>query len=151
MKRFNTTYILFLALTFVFICMLSSCTIEGSDNGELDGYWHLVETENITTNEKTDLSKEKIYYSIQGDIIMFTDLNYKSAPLVSTFKKNGSIIALSSLCLNDREKGDPKVEDISIAYVYGITEPLQKFTIEHNSSSSLTLSNGKLLLRFKKM
>ena len=45
--------------------VLSSCTIETSDNGDFDGFWHLERVDTLATGNYLDLSKERVFWGVQ--------------------------------------------------------------------------------------
>lgn len=42
--------------------LLTSCDIETSDNGDLDGYWHLVRVDTLATGVSSDLSETRVFW-----------------------------------------------------------------------------------------
>ena len=46
------------------LCFQSACTIEMSDNGDLDGYWHLEQVDTLATGGKLNLSKERVFWGL---------------------------------------------------------------------------------------
>lgn len=40
---------------------LSSCTLESSDNGDLDGYWHLESIDTLATGKTGDYSNRRFF------------------------------------------------------------------------------------------
>ena len=51
------------------LCFQSACTIETSDNGDLDGYWHLEQVDTLATGGKLNLSKERVFWGVQHKLI----------------------------------------------------------------------------------
>ena len=56
-------------LLIVSLPLLFSCTLETSDNGDLDGYWHLVAVDTLTNSVTTDMSKQKLFWAFQKDLL----------------------------------------------------------------------------------
>ena len=54
---------------FCLMSSLSSCTLESSDNGDFDGYWHLERVDTLATNGILDLSKKKIFWGVQYKLV----------------------------------------------------------------------------------
>lgn len=50
--------------------VLSSCSIETSDNGDLDGFWHLERIDTIATGGINDLSGQLIFWSVNNKLLM---------------------------------------------------------------------------------
>lgn len=44
--------------------VLSSCTIETSDNGDFDGFWHLERVDTLATGNYLDLSRERVFWGV---------------------------------------------------------------------------------------
>ena len=51
------------------VSTLASCTVESSDNGDFDGYWHLERIDTLATNGVLDLSKKKIFWGVQCKLV----------------------------------------------------------------------------------
>lgn len=52
------------------ICLVvNSCTIETSDNGDFDGFWHLERVDTLATGNYLDLSKERVFWGVQHKLI----------------------------------------------------------------------------------
>lgn len=49
--------------------VLSSCTLETSDNGDLDGFWHLERVDTLATGNYLDLSRERVFWGVQHKLI----------------------------------------------------------------------------------
>ena len=65
MKRlFNILFIVGIVLA-----AIPSCTIETSDNGKLDGFWHLVEIDTLQTGGQKDLSNEKLFWGVEAKLL----------------------------------------------------------------------------------
>ncbi len=54
---------------------MSSCTIETSDNGDFDGYWHLEKVDTLATNGVCDLSQRRIFWGVQFKLIACKDVD----------------------------------------------------------------------------
>ena len=57
-------------LAAVLVC---SCEIEMSGNGRLDGMWHLVSVDTLSTSGVRDMSEERIYWSFQNRLLELDD------------------------------------------------------------------------------
>ena len=49
--------------------ILVACDVETSDNGRLDGYWHLTGVDTLATSGHRDVSEETIFWAVQFDLI----------------------------------------------------------------------------------
>ena len=72
MKRSN----IYLTLAALLMCMtgvLTSCDIETSGNGKLDGYWHMTAVDTIATGGTADLSQKRLFWGVQHKLINLSD------------------------------------------------------------------------------
>ena len=53
---------------------LASCDIESSDNGKLDGFWHLERVDTLATGGSTDYSDQLAFWGAQLHLISAKDL-----------------------------------------------------------------------------
>ena len=53
-----------LYLLIAFLPFLTSCDLETSDNGDFDGYWHLVGVDTLANAKHKDLSQQRIFCSM---------------------------------------------------------------------------------------
>ena len=42
--------------------LLTSCELETSDNGDFDGFWHLVSVDTLANAQHQDLSQKRIFW-----------------------------------------------------------------------------------------
>ena len=68
--------------------LFASCNVETSDNGPLDGFWHLERVDTLATGGTTDYSSGYVFWGVQKDLIYIKD------------SSNGSIGA--SICASTR-------------------------------------------------
>lgn len=145
MKRLMYLYFIVGAfLTFV------SCGLESSDNGKLDGYWHLEQIDTISTGGVNDLSGQKLFWAVQAKLLMLTDQDYVHTRMIMRFNHTGERLILSEPYTDDREKGDQPQTTPSLLTPYGINALTEDFKVEELSSSNMILSNDKYRLKFKK-
>lgn len=71
--------IMFLVAVFMSSCLMS-CDLETSDNGKLDGFWHLERIDTLATGRALDMSGEKVFWSFQVNL-----LQLQEAPRLSIF------------------------------------------------------------------
>ena len=51
------------------IAAMTSCTIESSDNGKLDGFWHMEQVDTLATGGTQDLSDSLMFWCIDTKLI----------------------------------------------------------------------------------
>lgn len=141
-------------IIFATICLTASfsgCTLEMSENGDLDGFWNLRQIDTIATNKKADVKEERIYWSIQLNMIdvRFVDDKYKEC--VMKFEKSGDTITINTPCYFNHTDGDVLLTNEEPLRPYGINSLNESFIIECLNSSYMTLRSEKLRLYFKKL
>ena len=76
MKKLRYIFVVlpaFLLLSLAF----TSCELETSDNGKLDGFWHLERVDTLATGKSCDLSGQLLFWSVQMKLLNVSDKNYK--------------------------------------------------------------------------
>ena len=127
--------IIFLALSLM--TTLGGCEFESSDNGDLDGMWHL---------ERVD---KHLYWSFQKNL-MQTNNTEKAEFFIYRFSHAGDSLIITEPRISDRDLGDTLLIDISPISKYGINSTRESFYIERLNGSDLVLDNKWLRLVFRK-
>jgi len=142
-------------INFMFATMLAavvcSCELETSDNGKLDGMWHYVATDTLTSGTTEDVSAKRIYWSFQNNLLQFEDKGGANGRFLLRFEKSDNALRLHSPYIYDRENGDKVLEDAAQLAPFGMNALEETFTIERLDGGRMTLSTDKLRLHFKKM
>ena len=133
--------------------LLSGCTIETSDNGDLDGYWHLVRVDTLATGGSSDLSETRVFWGIQLRLIEAVDHDHDTGHYgyLFNFEHKGQTLRLYNAHKHERVEGDILVEDIKILSPLGINYFDDLFTIEQLNSDEMVLKDDMLRLWFVKM
>ncbi len=142
-----------LLLLFTSICMLSlfsSCELETSHNGDLDGMWHLIRVDTLENGHYADLQNEKIYWSFQRKLLQLDDKSGRNTSILFYFDRQASNMKVYNAYIYDRNKGDEKLNDPMFLHPYGLSKLEENLNIEHLSGGKLLLSTAKLRLRFVK-
>lgn len=130
--------------------MLSaSCELETSDNGKLDGYWHLETVDTIATGGHNDVSSRHIFWAVQGKILQLYNTD-TTTTYVFRFEHTGGKLSLSDARRDYREQNDPVVTDVSVLAPFGVNSLEESFTVEQLTGSRLTLVSEALRLKFRK-
>ncbi len=135
-----------------FAWVFSSCTVEHISNGDLDGFWHFVEIDTLSTGVATDLSSETLFWGFQAKLMHTQGAADK---FYFRFDHTGSILVIYDPYLDhghqDKEDGgDMPVTDPSVLAPYGIESLSDTFRVETLSSSRMTLSTATHRLYFIK-
>lgn len=131
---------------------LSSCSIETSDNGDLDGFWHLERIDTIATGGVNDLSGQLIFWSVNNKLLM---LKGSGDSYYLRFRQTADSLVVFSPYLagghQDVENGgDHPVGDPSELWPYGIRRLDEHFVKESLGSSHMVLRSPELRLYFRK-
>lgn len=143
----KTTYIL---LSLLMLAACTSCELETSTNGALDGYWRLQQVDTLQTAGTADLSAQRLFWAVQGKILMLKDLSLQYPECVMEFEHHDGRLALRKPLISDRAKGDPVIDDVKILYPYGIWRLDEQFEVERLDGSRMILRSEQLRLVFTK-
>lgn len=138
-------------VVFSAIAMMFSCTFETSDNGDLDGFWHLERVDTLSTGGSCDMSERLVFWSVQMDLMNVADYKNNVNGYIMRFDHTGSLFRIYEPYVNDRMEEDPKVEDVQLLVPFGINALDETFTINRLTGSDMTLSTDELRLYFHKM
>lgn len=136
------------------ICLLlTSCDIETSDNGDLDGYWHLVRVDTLATGVSRDLSDTRVFWGVEMRLLEVVDHDHDTGHYgyLFNFERKGQTLRLYNGHKHERAEGDILVENVETIAPLGINALDDLFTIETLNSSDMVLKDKVLRLWFKKM
>ena len=156
MKKYRSKrisqYLIFSISAFL-IFSFSSCELETSGNGDLDGFWHLVQVDTLQTGGVKDTSKDLFFWSFQVNLLQLSDRSYQIPIYMARFNHENGQLKVTLPCLYDRYEGNKMVteENVNVISPYGLNALEETFRVEELSGSKMTLSNGTLRLYFKKM
>lgn len=138
---------------------LASCEMETSDNGELDGFWHLEQVDTLATGGVCDYRNVRIFWGIEHNLVSISDYEtFKDfRGYYARFRQTGDSLVLTKFYRNNwhQAEGD-KGGDIPITEMndtmrrVGINRLEESFYKDHLSGGYMTLSTKELRLRFKK-
>ncbi len=129
--------------------MFSSCEIETSKNGALDGYWHLVGVDTLSTSGHLDMSEKTVFWAFQARLLQMRGTEQE---LYMRFVHENDRLTLSNPHLKDREREDPEVDDayMHFLYPYGVNAKEEPFTVVRLNSDEMVLRSATLQLHFYK-
>ena len=67
--------IFFLAMMMFTLC---SCEVETSQNGDLDGFWHLEQVDTLATGGSCSFADKRVFWGCQYKLIQVSDYDYFS-------------------------------------------------------------------------
>jgi len=139
-------------ITFLFAAflLLTSCEIEFSNNGKLDGFWQLIAVDTLATQHTSDLKTSGRTWAFQGRLLEMRDTKGGYSDLYFSFEHRGDSLFLDSPYLSDRDADDIKITDVNIVRPYGVNGLKEGFEIESLSNNKLILRSKTLRLLFKK-
>ena len=154
MKK-NVIYIALFAILSMNLGFVSCGIVEfeTSKNGKLDGYWHLQTVDSLANGNVSDVSKSRIFWSVQGDLLetYSPDIVTAVQRCVFHFSHKNGMLKIIEPRVYDRAAGDPLIEDVGILTPFGINSLDESFKVEKLTKGKMTLTSGSLRLYFRKM
>lgn len=129
----------------VLLTTFTACTLETSDNGDLDGMWQLYQLETLEDGNITDMRSSGIYWSVQKDLMELTAKKGGASNVLCRFNNTGNTLTLSDFYI-----GTTKVDDVSKLSFYYIEELEQVFNIELLKSWEMIIYTENYKLYFRK-
>lgn len=132
--------------------LFASCSIETSDNGDFDGFWHLERVDTINTGNSADLSKDYIFWGVQDKLIQ---LEADSMRYFFRFAQSSDSIVLSTPYVskpNDAgwQGADTLLTDPTPLNHFGVEGLEVHYHKDQLSGSRMVLRSPKLVLHFRK-
>lgn len=121
-----------------------------SDNGNLDGMWHLVEVDSLDNNVSADFTYSGIYWSVQSDLLALDDKLFRYESCLMRFSCKDSRLRLFDPYLNNRDEGDITISDVAKLSPFGINALDEAFAVETLTRKKMVLKSQSLRLTFKK-
>ena len=144
--------ILFITALLVSLC-LASCDLETSDNGKLDGFWHLERVDTLSTGGSHDKTADKVFWSFQ---VRLLQLQGGSSSFFFRFKQDGDSLTIFSPYTNEGHEetlgdgGNKPVTDPNVLRDYGIDDLETHYKKEALDGSRMILRSRRLRLMFRK-
>lgn len=140
--------------------LLASCNVETSDNGPLDGFWHLERVDTLATGGSTDYHKGYVFWGVQKDLMYIKDSSNGSiGAYYLRFNQTHDSIHVTKIYLDHGHEDNPNHEqggDIPVEAIdnnlrqLGINALPEHFKKEALNANHMILSTEKLRLKFKK-
>ncbi len=122
-----------------------SCSVETSDNGRLDGAWHL-----LSINEQAP-DHPDLYWNFQGKLLEMTDKTSDFGIYIMRFSHEENQLILSNPHIFDRTNGDKPLENKTVLQPFGVDNIDEPFQISHLTRSRMTLKSSTKTLEFRKL
>lgn len=132
---------------------LMSCDLETSDNGKLDGFWHLERVDTLATGGSLDMTGKKVFWSFQ---VRLLQLQGGSSSFFFRFKQDAdSLMIFSPYTSEGHEEtlgdgGNKPVTDPLLFRDYGIEDLETHYKKEALDGSKMILRSRRLRLMFRK-
>ena len=152
MKTSLTRFFLIISVT----SLMTACHMESSDNGHLDGFWHLVRVDTLSTDTlsivgTSDLSQDYFFWAFQFQLLSVRNTQKSPEEYFLRFQRQGDELVLSQPFQYVLQGKDAPVENIDLLRPFGINDQEERFRIVHLSSRRMTLQNKFLVLTMQKL
>lgn len=137
---------IFYILTILFF--MTSCEIEMSDNGNLDGLWQMTEMQE-TGKEAIDMRETGTIWGFQFRLLELRSKSNQYGFLCRFEHKDGHLKVYEPY-IQKHDESDNPVTDATILNPFGLYTTSEDFQIEALTSSCLTIKSDKVRLKFRK-
>ena len=139
------------------LAALSSCTIETSDNGKLDGFWHLERIDTLDTGNSGDYSQKRIFWGVENKLIHIKDVDTASEQFYLRFEQTSDQLQITKAYADHwhQDRGDnggdipvdQPTDDLRHLGINALPETFQKEALD---GSKMVLRSDRFRLYFKK-
>lgn len=152
MKTSLTRFFLIISV----ISLMTACHMESSENGHLDGFWHLVRVDTLSTDTlsivgTSDLSQDYFFWAFQFQLLSVRNTQKSPEEYFLRFQRQGDELVLSDPFQYVLQGKDAPVENIDLLRPFGINDQEERFRIVHLSSRRMMLQNKFLVLTMQKL
>lgn len=149
-------------LTIISTIGLTSCDIETSDNGDFDGFWHLVRVDTLATSGYCDVSQKTVFWAVQYHLIQLRggdrrEEGGEGRECYIRFERSDNQLIVSDPHQKERSdddsRADPAIDEehFFLLRPYGINNYTERFVIELLNKDEMILQSAILRLHFIKM
>ena len=153
-KKYKIVHAMMVAFVAISMFAFSSCELESSDNGKLDGFWHLESIDSLENGKTVDMSKLHVFWGIEYKLIAATQYDNNTEPMFFRFEQTSDSLKITQTFINHGHQdngGDiPLTEVTNDLRYYGINNLPEGFAKEALSGSKMILRSKTLRLKFKK-
>ena len=139
-KTIQYTLIVCAVLSILFACGRTS------DNGDLDGMWHLRTLETLETGTLTDVKENRIYYAFQFDLVTLRDI-HNGGLYVGRFQHTSDSLLIYDIVVMEQENVAATAEQLLPFGIYGTTG---RFAVRELNKSKMILRSEEAELTLKK-
>lgn len=131
------------------VILLTSCDIETSHNGDLDGFWQLQCVDTLSNHVSVDMNGRGIYWCVQKDLIEVKKYKGDSYSVLFQFDYSGNQLRLYKPYQDYRDAQDIAIDQVSLLQPFGINSLDEMFTIEQ-VDDNLVITSSTLRLHFRR-
>ena len=136
----------------VIVAVFHACdNVEFSTDGNLYGYWHLVAVDTLGTQQTSDMSRQRIFWSVESRLVGMCDRDGVHPEIICEFERVGDTLVFHDPYYSNRNEGDILIDDVQVLAPYGLSSMQPKLFVEKLSSGKLILLTPQLRLKFKKL
>lgn len=153
-KKYKIVHAMMVVFVAISMFAFSSCELESSDNGKLDGFWHLESIDSLENGKTVDMSKLHVFWGIEYKLIAATQYDNNTERMFFRFEQTSDSLKITQAFINHGHQdngGDiPLTEVTNDLRYYGINNLPEGFAKEALSGSKMILRSKTLRLKFKK-
>ena len=129
----------------------SSCTLEASSNGKLDGFWQLTQLDTIKTGGTTDMRERNAFWSVQMHLLEVREPSGNTPKnVIFRFERKGDSLIINQPRYNDRRSGDPEITDPTLLQHLGIYRLREGFFVGRLDGSYMDLQSDRFRFHFRR-
>lgn len=135
----------------------SSCEMESSKNGDLDGFWHLESIDSLENGKCVDLSKKRVFWGVEHKLIAVRESDLGISSFYFRFEQTSDSLKITEVFLNHghqdngEDGGDiPQSEVTDDLRYFGVNHIPESFAKEALDGSKMVLRSKNLRLNFRK-
>lgn len=131
--------------------MMTSCTLETSDNGDLDGFWQLYQLDTLSTGGVADMREKTIFFAVQMRLLEIKNPSGDAHKnVIFRFEHQGDSLVIYNPRFNNREESDPEITDPSVLNQYGLYRLRESFFVSNLNDSNMDLKSDRFWFHFRK-
>ena len=140
----------------VMMLTLSSCEVETSQNGDLDGFWHLELVDTLATGGTCNFADKRVFWGCQYKLIQVADYDYfgDGRGFYLRFEQTSDSLLITSVYRNKWHEdygGDVLLTEMNDSLrSCGINHLNEHFAKEVMTGGKMQLKSKTLRLRFRK-
>ena len=128
----------------------TSCELERSAGGSLDGFWQLYAADTLKGGALADMRSSGIYWAVQARLLEVRDVSLTRPAFFFRYEHKDGCLILSHPVVNAKEEGDSLLTDPSLLQPYGLTRLTDTLQVVELTSERMTLESQLLRMHFRK-